>query len=126
MTQEIEQKLNSIVEELISLNIPFSKGGNLASDLMEILDLIRKTKEIRFSSVAKDMIFSVYKLMIEHKISQGTSHAECVWAMSNQIKDLSNITQKGAPCGTNNKIRQIEVEALLDLIMLTTMESRQK
>ncbi len=125
--QEIEKSLCNLEKKLVDLDIPFVRSKSIVNDLNEIHDLLRKTKEIRFISVIKDLLKDMYELMVDYKMSQGTSYAECVWAMVNQVKDINELLKKEEPAAIStpkNVLRRMEVEVLLDVIMLTTMNKQ--
>lgn len=131
MNLTLEEKFENLLNIINLPESEFEESGNLVQDLRAIHDIVTSATQHATKPLIQEVLFELYKFCFEFKVETGTSIAECIWAMTNQIKDLNKEMEEIQLCSEAHDhaeeharyllLKQKEVLAILDVIMVATM-----
>jgi hypothetical protein len=131
MALTLEQRFDNLIDMIAFYQGDFPKEDNLAKSLKTLHEIMTSSIKHALHPSMKEYLFETYNLCVDFKILNGAPFSECMWAMSNQIKDLHEDMDCIRGCSEEHNhneehdlflaLKKKEIFAILDVMAAASM-----
>lgn len=115
MIVTLEQRFDDLIAMVAFYKGAFPKKESLGQNLRVLQEIMTSSSPHALHPSMKEYMFETYNLCVDYKLACGATFAECIWAMTNQIKDLQEDMESVRNCGVETEEEDNEHQLFLEL-----------